>query len=156
MAFRVNLSPLFHSTVGFDRVAEALDRILNIDDTSSGYPPYNIERVNQESYRITMALAGFRRQDISVIIHEGNLVISGARQEHDPDTHYVHRGIATRSFERQFHLAESVHVVKASFEDGLLKVELKREIPENLKPITIPIEGSAEWASHKIENNKAS
>merc|ERR1711976_986737 len=96
---RINLSPLFHSTVGFDSIADTLDRILNVESSGTNYPPYDIEKFNEETYRITMALAGFGKKDISVTKHEGVLIISGARHE-AKEKNYIHKGIALRNFER--------------------------------------------------------
>lgn len=135
---RINLSPLFHSTVGFDSIADTLDRILNVESAGTNYPPYDIEKFNDETYRITMALAGFGKKDISVTKHEGVLIISGARHE-VKEKNYIHKGIALRNFERRFQLADSIKVMGADFRDGLLTVTLEREVPETEKPQNIPI-----------------
>lgn len=137
-----DFSPFFRSTIGFDRMAHMLDTAMNLDETTAGYPPYNIEKIDQELYRITMAVAGFKRDDLSISTHEGSLIVVGtaSKPENGERVTYIHRGIAKRSFNRRFQLADSIKVLGASFEDGLLYVDLKREIPEELKPRSIEIQ----------------
>lgn len=134
-----DFTPLFRSTIGFDRMARILDSAMNLDDGAPSYPPYNIEKFNDEVYRITMAIAGFRAEDLSITTHEGMLVVSGASRPEPEGVTYIHRGIAGRAFERRFQLADSIKVTGASFEDGLLHIDLRREIPETLKPRSIAI-----------------
>lgn len=134
-----DFSPLFRSTIGFDRMARILDSAMSLDEGAPSYPPYNIEKFNDEAYRITMAVAGFRSEDLSITTHEGMLIVSGASRPEPEGVAYIHRGIAGRAFERRFQLADSIKVIGASFEDGLLHVDLKREIPETLKPRSIAI-----------------
>ena len=134
----LDFSPFFRSTVGFDRLFSLLDSVPSLDD-ASGYPPYDIERVSEDSYRITMAVAGFSQDDLSIESRENTLIVAGARGEADEDRRYLHRGIARRSFKRSFQLADHVKVTGAGLEDGFLHIELEREIPEALKPRKIEI-----------------
>ncbi len=134
-----DLTPLYRSTVGFDRVFDLLDTAGKAE--TGGYPPYNIERLDDDDYRITLAVAGFSDADIDVEIHENTLTITGSRQDADEGRQFLHQGIAGRSFERRFQLAEHVKVAGASLVNGLLDVELKREIPEAKKPRKIAING---------------
>ena len=133
-----DLTPLYRSTVGFDRLAQMLGEANNFD--APAYPPYNIERLGEDDYRISMAIAGFGADDLDIEVKENTLRISGAQSEQiDEEKEYLHRGIAARSFERQFQLAEHMTVVDAEIENGLLHVSLHREIPEAMKPRTIKI-----------------
>ncbi len=133
-----DFSPLYRSTVGFDRMASLLDGAES--DNSNGYPPYNIERTGDASYRISMAIAGFGEDEISIEAQQNKLTITGKKDAVDEDkVKYLHRGIATRSFQRQFELADYVEVKGAALENGLLHVDLAREIPEAMKPRTITI-----------------
>ncbi|MFP4275409.1 MAG: Hsp20 family protein [Paracoccaceae bacterium] len=134
-----DLAPLYRATVGFDRVADLMDRVLASDVAQSTYPPYNIEKTDQNSYRISIAVAGFSADDLSVEVKENALVVTGRKAEAEDDRTYLHRGIATRAFERRFHLADHVRVTGASHQDGMLHVDLEREIPEALKPRRIAI-----------------
>lgn len=134
-----DLTPLYRSTVGFDRVFDLLDTAGKTE--TGGYPPYNIERLDEDDYRITIAVAGFSDADIDVELHENALTITGARQDADEGRQFLHQGIAGRSFERRFQLAEHVKVAGASLVNGLLDIELKREIPEAKKPRKIAING---------------
>ena len=136
MRTSIDLSPLYRSAIGFDRMAQLLDSALV--DSKPSYPPYNVELVEENRYRITMAVAGFTESDLDITSEENSLVISG-RQEQDSDRKYLHQGIAARNFERKFQLAEHVRVVAARLENGLLHVELEREIPEAMKPRKISI-----------------
>ena len=149
-----DFTPLFRSSVGFDRMARVLDT-LSVD-AAPAYPPYNIEKTGEDQYRITMAVAGFGEKDLEIRTQENKLVITG-RIEKGEDAEqrtYLHRGIAERAFERQFSLADHVKVVAASLENGLLHVELAREVPEAMKPRTIAIK-SADGSSRRIESNAA-
>jgi len=134
-----DLTPLYRSTVGFDRVFDLLDTAGKAE--TGGYPPYNIERLDDDDYRITLAVAGFSDADIDVELHENALTITGARPDADEGRQFLHQGIAGRSFERRFQLAEHVKVAGASLVNGLLDIELKREIPEAKKPRRIAING---------------
>ncbi|MGE5478421.1 MAG: Hsp20 family protein [Bacteroidales bacterium] len=140
-----DLSPLFRSTVGFDHLSRMLDAAQRLDDTAFSYPPYNIEKLSEDDYRITMAVAGFAETDLDITVQDYTLVISGKAHRDDEQAQYLHRGIAGRSFERRFELADFIRVEGASLVNGLLHVALKREVPERMKPRTIRIEpGKAE------------
>ena len=134
---RVSLSPLRRSTVGFDGLASMLDRVADVNNEVNAYPPYNIERLTENDYRITMAVAGFAKGDIEVEVKENALSIRGTRK--DGGHTFLHRGIALPAFERRFQLADYVEVSGADMEGGLLSVDLKREIPDRLKPRVIEI-----------------
>ena len=135
-----DLTPLYRSTIGFDRLGQLLDE-LNTFETPS-YPPYNIERLEENSYRITMAVAGFAPEELNLEMKDNTLTVSGKktdRTEGKGPGQFLHQGIAARSFERRFQLADYVEVVGADMENGLLHINLKREIPESMKPRTIQI-----------------
>jgi molecular chaperone IbpA len=136
---RFDLSPLYRSTVGFDSLASMLDQVASFDNEANTYPPYNIERLTENDYRITMAVAGFCKQDVQVEVKENTLSIRGEKKETDTERTFLHRGIASRAFERRFQLADHVEVRGADVKDGLLSVDLEREVPERLKPRTIEI-----------------
>ena len=133
---RFDLSPLYRSTVGFDRLFQLLDN--NGADASQSYPPYNIERLGETDYRITMAVAGFAENDLTIEVKESALTVSGKRAE-DEKRAYLHQGIAARTFERRFQLADHVEVTGATLENGLLHIELKRVIPDAKKPRRIAV-----------------
>ena len=134
-----DLAPLYRATVGFDRFADLMDRVLASDVSQPTYPPYNIEKTDENAYRISIAVAGFAADDLSVEVKENQLVVSARKAEEDEGRTYLHRGIATRAFERRFHLADHVRVTGASHADGMLHIDLEREIPEALKPRRIAI-----------------
>ena len=138
-----DLSPLYRSTVGFDRLFSMLDQVSGYDGSVPSYPPYNIERTSENGYRITVAVAGFSDQDLALETKENTLTIRGEKpaksEEEERKTEVLHRGIAARAFERRFQLADGVQVTGASLEHGLLHVALVREIPEAKKPRLIPI-----------------
>lgn len=138
-----DFSPLFRSTVGFDRVFELLDAVSN--ESGGGYPPYNIEKSGENGYRITIAVAGFTDKDIEIVQQENSLRVTGkmADRNDSGNVSYLHRGIATRAFERRFELADHVRVSGAALENGLLHIDLVREVPEEKKPRVIPIAGAA-------------
>lgn len=140
-----DLTPLMRSTVGFDHLSRLLDSTLN-SEGASAYPPYNIEKLTEDDYRITMAVAGFAPEELNVIVQEGTLYISGKGREEEGERKFLHRGIAKRAFERRFELAETIRVGDAKFENGLLEIELKRVIPEHKKPRQIDIRSSEESA----------
>lgn len=137
---RIDLTPLYRSSVGFDRFGSLLDAAFQTEKASTGYPPYNIEALKEDSYSITLAVAGFKEADISIETENGVLTIRGNQQQ-DEKRNYLHQGIAQRGFERKFNLADHVEVTNAKLEDGLLTIELIREIPEAMKPKTIAING---------------
>ncbi len=134
-----DLAPLYRATVGFDQIADIMDRALASDVSQSTYPPYNIEKTADDAYRISVAVAGFSDEDLNVEVRENALIVSAKKTEDDSDRTYLHRGIATRAFERRFQLADHVRVIGASHEDGMLHIDLKREVPEALKPRRIEI-----------------
>ncbi len=132
----LDFSPLFRSTIGFDRLSRLVDTATRAE---SAYPPYNIEKTGEDSYRLSMAVAGFAPADLDVQVQENALLITGKAQPETDASRYLHRGIARRAFERRFQLADTIKVVGASFDNGMLHVELAREIPEAMKPRTIKI-----------------
>lgn len=132
-----DLTPLYRSTVGFDRVFDLLDAAGKSE--TGGYPPYNIERLDENDYRITLAVAGFAEDDLDVELRENTLTVTGSRKDADANRSFLYQGIAGRSFERRFQLAEHVKVTGASLLHGLLNIELQREIPEAKKPRKISI-----------------
>jgi molecular chaperone IbpA len=137
-----DFSPLFRSTVGFDRMQRLLESAMRADE-ANGYPPYNIEKMEENAYRITMAVAGFSESDIDIEVKDGVLFVTGKQAEEQGDRSFLYRGIAGRAFRRSFQLADHVKVQGAALENGLLHVDLMREIPEAMKPRKIAINGSA-------------
>jgi len=139
-----DLSPLFRSTVGFDHLSQLIDSAFKHDAAGVSYPPYNIAKLSEDDYEITMAVAGFKINELNITAQNNTLVVSGSTTQKDEGEgkSYLHRGIATRSFERKFSLADHVKVVDATLEDGLLTLKLNREIPEESKPRTIQIHGA--------------
>lgn len=136
-----DLTPLYRTAIGFDRLADMLTNAARVD--GNGYPPYNIEARGEDQYRITMAVAGFSRDDIEIVSEQNTLTISGRKADEDSeDAEFLYRGIANRAFERRFQLADHVRVETASLENGLLHIELQRELPERMKPRRISIGGS--------------
>src|SRR5690606_20110697 len=125
-----DLSPLYRATVGFDRIADMMDRVLSADVAQPTYPPYNIEKTDENAYRISIAVAGFSGDELSVEVQEGSLIVSARKSEEEPARTYRHRGIATRAFERRFALADHVKVTGAAHVDGMLHIDLAREVPE--------------------------
>lgn len=136
---RVDFSPLYRSAIGFDRLAQLFDDAQRAADTA--YPPYNIELVSEDKYRIAMAVAGFQRSELDIEVERDTLKITGRKQKDDAKRTYLHRGIAARDFEHRFQLADHVKVVGARLENGLLEIELVREIPEEMKPRKVAIDG---------------
>ena len=139
-----DLSPLFRSTVGFDRLTRLLDSATRVDDSTFSYPPYNIEQTGEDSYRIVMAVAGFREGDLSITQQANSLLISGKHEKPAEEKKFLYRGIAGRAFERRFELADHIKVVSAKLTNGLLSVELAREVPEAMKPRTIKVGNGVE------------
>lgn len=136
---RVDFSPLYRSAIGFDRLAQLFDDAQRGADTA--YPPYNIELVSEDKYRIAMAVAGFQRSELDIEVERDTLKITGRKQRDDAKRTYLHRGIAARDFEHRFQLADHVKAVGARLENGLLEIELVREIPEEMKPRKVTIDG---------------
>lgn len=135
----LDFSPLYRATVGFDRIADLMDRVLSADVAQPTYPPYNIEKTAEDAYRISIAVAGFGPDDLTVEVKEGALLVAAKRSAETAQKTYLHRGIATRAFERRFALADHVRVTGATHENGMLHIELVRETPEALKPRRIEI-----------------
>ena len=150
-----DVSPLYRSSVGFDRVLDLLTQADRVEP-STAWPPYNIERAGDDQYRITMAVAGFAPDEIDLIQHDTALLVTGQRKGQEGERQYLHHGIAARSFRQSFNLAEHVKVTGASLENGLLTVELKREVPEALKPRRIAIDGAGSQAAVGQDNAPAS
>lgn len=134
-----DFSPFYRSTIGFDRLASLLDNITNNEQGQPGYPPYNIELTGEDRYRITMAVAGFEAEEIHIEANQNALQISGNKAAETKERTYLHQGIAARSFERRFQLADHVQVETAHYENGLLHIDLQRVVPEAMKPRQIPI-----------------
>jgi molecular chaperone IbpA len=148
----IDLSPLYRSLVGFDRLADQLDAAAR-NEAASGYPPYNIERTGENDYRIEIAVAGFKPEELNVEVKENLLTVTGRKAANDEAKQYLHRGLAERNFERKFQLADYLVVVDAELSNGLLSIALKRELPEALKPRTVEIKAAA--AANLIEGEKA-
>ncbi len=136
---RYDYSPLFRSTVGFDRLLHMLNSTADLSDTSGGYPPYDIEKLADDEYRVTIAVAGFGAEELDIEYRENSLTVSGKIAKAEAERAYLHRGIAGRAFKRTFHLADHMKVVGAHLENGLLQIELVRELPEQKRPRQIEI-----------------
>jgi molecular chaperone IbpA len=150
-----DFTPLFRSSVGFDRWNDLFEAAQRADDSAANYPPYNIEKAGDDRYRIMMAVAGFGENDVEVTAQENLLVVSGNLGEpREADTTYLHRGIATRAFERRFNLADHVRVVGATLADGVLQVDLERELPEAMKPRRIAVESKPGSGTKVLEGTK--
>lgn len=134
-----DLAPLYRHTVGFDRLANMLDSVMQSDQSTSSYPPFNIEKIDDTTYSVQLAVAGFTEDEINIETKDGSLMISGAKVEDESTREFLHRGIATRAFERRFQLADHVRVEDATLANGLLFVTLVREVPEALKPRQIKV-----------------
>ncbi|MGS2718168.1 Hsp20 family protein [Eionea flava] len=146
---RIDLTPLYRSTVGFDRFGSLLDAAFQTEKAAGGYPPYNIEAIEENRYGITLAVAGFKEADIEIETENGVLTVRGnqAEDKRNSNRNYLHQGIAQRSFERKFTLADHVEVTDAQLADGLLNITLVREIPEAMKPKSIAINGNKKSAA---------
>jgi molecular chaperone IbpA len=151
-----DFSPLFRTSVGYDRLASLLNSAHRVEQ-NGGYPPYNIATAGEDRYRITMAVAGFAEDELSITSEHNKLVVKGekAEEEETEDTRYLYRGIATRSFERRFNLADHVRVSGARLDNGLLHIELEREVPEAMKPKTIEIQASGNLLEGKMTDKAA-
>lgn len=153
---RADYSPLLRATIGFDRMMDLLDSAARTDVPS--YPPYNIEKTGDEDYRISMAVAGFAEDELDVTVQENSLLIEGRKEKAEEETNgasFLHRGIATRSFQRRFELADHIKVTGASLENGLLHIDLAREIPEAKKPRSIAIEAKTSGDKSRVIENQA-
>jgi molecular chaperone IbpA len=147
-----DFAPLYRATVGFDQIADLMDRVLSTEETKPAYPPYNIEKLSDDSYRISIAVAGFADEDLTVEVRENALIVSARKAEEASERTFLHRGIATRAFERRFHLADHVHVTGASHADGMLHIDLVREVPEALKPRTIEISSTKRISKDVVDS----
>jgi molecular chaperone IbpA len=136
---RFDFSPLFRSTIGFDRLTRLVDAATRVDNAALAYPPYNIEKTGEDAYRLTMAVAGFSPEELDIIVQENSLLVTGKAKKDEDDSRYLHRGIARRAFERRFSLADHIKVVGASLANGMLHVDLVHEVPEAAKPRKIQI-----------------
>ncbi len=134
----IDLSPLYRSSIGFDRLASLIDNALSADPVAAGYPPYNIEVLENDRYAITLAVAGFERHELDIKVEKGVLSVRGQKSTQN-SRKYLHQGISDRTFERKFNLADHVEVVDAALNNGLLMINLVREVPEAMKPRTIAI-----------------
>ncbi|MBY8823297.1 Hsp20 family protein [Sphingomonas colocasiae] len=148
MRTNFDFAPYRRSTVGFDRLFDLLESGTRAEG-SEGYPPFDIARDGEDSYRITLAIAGFRPDDIEIVAHQNQLIVTGKPREDDEKRDYLHRGIAMRAFERRFQLADFIEVGDAMFEDGLLTIALRRVVPEAMKPRRIAIASGS--AAHRLE-----
>lgn len=144
-----DFAPLYRASVGFDQMADLMDRVLTTDSSQPSYPPYNIEKIGEDAWRISIAVAGFNDDELSVEARENSLIVAARKAKTDTETTYLHRGIATRAFERRFHLADHVRVTAASHVNGMLNIDLQREVPEALKPRQIAI-ASADTVETKV------
>ena len=136
----IDFSPLFRHSVGFERMQRLLDASTRMESSAPSYPPYNIEQMGEDTYRISLAVAGFNEQDLDVTVEENTLVVTGKLADNPEDKTFLHRGIAGRAFERRFELADHIKVVGGSLVNGLLNIDLDREIPEEKRPRKIVIE----------------
>ena len=146
-----DLAPLYRATVGFDQIADLMDRALTDTSTAATYPPYNIEKTADDGWRISIAVAGFSDADLNVEMRESALIVTAKKATDDEDRTYLHRGIATRAFERRFALADHVRVTGASHVDGMLHIDLTREVPEALKPRRIEIANGDTFETKTVE-----
>lgn len=149
MRNQYDFSPLYRTAIGFDRLASLLESASSNSAQSQGYPPYNIEAVDENHYRITIAVAGFSEQELTITSQDNALLVKGVKEKGEAKVNYLHQGIAERGFERRYQLADHVKVKSAALVNGLLNIDLEREIPEALKPKNIPISsGHSETIEH--------
>lgn len=147
-----DLAPLYRASVGFDQIADLMNRVSSNDVAQSTYPPYNIEKTADDGWRISIAVAGFGEDELSVEVRENSLIVSANKAEDKKERTYLHRGIATRAFERKFHLADHVRVSGASHLNGMLNIDLLREVPEALKPRRIEIANADTVEAKAVES----
>ena len=152
---RIDLTPLYRSSVGFDRMGSLLDNALRSEKTSGGYPPYDIEVRSDDQYAITLAVAGFEQSELDIQVEKGVLTVRGKKAEDDSERNYLYQGIANRAFERKFNLADHVEVSGADMHNGLLTIGLVKEIPEAMKPKTIAINQADNVLEHQPKKAKA-
>lgn len=150
-----DFAPLYRATVGFDQIADMMDRVLANDVSNQTYPPYNIEKTADDAYRISIAVAGFTEDELFVEVKENALHVSARKEADETERSYLHRGIATRAFERRFQLADHVRVTGASHVDGMLHIDLEREVPEALKPRRIAISSGTKAIEKDVVDAKA-
>ena len=155
MMDRFDFSPLFRSTIGFDRLTRLVDAATRVDSASLAYPPYNIEKTGEDAYRLTMAVAGFSPAELDITVQENTLLVTGKAQKEDDNGGYLHRGIARRAFERRFSLADHMKVVGASLDNGMLSVDVVHEVPETAKPRTIKIGTTVGTVLAQVTEQKA-
>lgn len=149
----VDLTPLYRSSVGFDRLASLIDSALSAEPTTSGYPPYNIEMLDDSRYAISLAVAGFAENELDIQVEKGVLTVRGNKNAKD-ERKYLYQGIANRTFERKFNLADYVEVTGADLSSGLLHISLKKEIPEAMKPKKIAINSSDNFLEHQADDKQ--
>ena len=152
---RIDLTPLYRSSIGFDRMGSLLDTALRSEKTSGGYPPYDIEARGDDQYAITLAVAGFAQSELELQVEKGVLTVRGKKDEDTSDRNYLYQGIANRAFERKFNLADHVEVSGADMSNGLLTINLLREIPEAMKPKSIAINQTGNVLEHQSGSDKA-
>ena len=151
----IDLTPLYRSSIGFDRFGSMLDSALRSEKTATGYPPYDIESLGENEYSITLAVAGFEESELDIQVEKGVLSVRGKKAETSKDRSYLYQGIANRSFERKFNLADFIEVTGANLNNGLLTINLVKEIPEAMKPKSIAIGQSAKTIEHKSKEKAA-
>jgi molecular chaperone IbpA len=151
----IDLTPLYRASVGFDQFADLLDRVFSQDMGQSGYPPFNIEKTDEDAYRISLAVAGFTADELSIELRDNALFVSARKAEDGRERSFLHRGIAERGFEKRFQLADHIKVTGATHENGMLHIDLQREIPEALKPRTIAIASAKASRPEMVEGDKA-
>ena len=147
-----DFAPLYRASVGFDQIADLMDRVLSSDVSQPTYPPYNIEKTADDAYRISLAVAGFAEDELSVDVKENMLIVAARKGDETGARSYLHRGIATRAFERKFQLADHIRVTGATHANGMLHIDLVREVPEALKPRRIEIAGGQVVDATAVEN----
>ena len=152
---RIDLTPLYRSSIGFDRMGSLLDTALRSEKTTGGYPPYDIEVRGDNEYAITLAVAGFEQSELDIQVEKGVLTVRGKKAEDNSERNFLYQGIANRAFERKFNLADHVEVSGADMSNGLLTVSLLKEVPEAMKPKSIAINQSGNVLEHQAESDKA-
>ena len=151
----LDLSPFYRSSIGFDQLASILDSTLRSENSGNGYPPYNIEVIDENIYEITLAVSGFSENELDIQVENKALTVRGSKSEDNVERNYLHKGIASRAFERKFNLADYVEITNANLKDGLLTISLVKEIPEVMKPKRIDINVSGNILDNKSESEKA-
>lgn len=149
---RLDFAPLYRATVGFDQIADMMDRLLTDSQSAPSYPPYNIEKIGDEAWRISIAVAGFSDDELTVEVRENALIVAAKKSDEGGERAYLHRGIANRAFERRFALADHVRVAGATSVNGMLQIDLVREVPEALKPRRIEIASSDTVEAKAVES----